>query len=63
MRVALRRVGQPTGKPALLPATLEELLALATKKLGLEAAASRVFSERGDEYDADDLELIAPDEV
>ena len=63
MRVSLRRVGSLTGKLALLPATMEELLALATQKLGLGAAASRVFSAGGDECDADDLELIEAGEV
>ena len=63
-RVSLRRVGAPVGKIVALPATMEELLELATRKLGLASRATRVFSERGDEYEeSEDLTLVVADEV
>jgi len=62
-RIALRRVGEPTGKKAALPATMSELLELATKKLELSTPAQRIFSEQGDEYDAEDIGLIGVDDV
>eukprot|EP00966_Prymnesium_polylepis_P245045 5667912-Prymnesium_polylepis.1 len=62
-RISLRRVGGNTAKKAALPATMAELLELATKKLELQSPASRVFAADGGEYDADDLELIEKDDV
>jgi len=43
-RVSLRRVGGTTAKKAALPATMAELLELATTKLALESPATRVFA-------------------
>ena len=60
-RVALRRVGHTSGKMVALPATMEELLDLATEKLALDRPARRCFSITGDEYE--DLDLIAHDDV
>ena len=42
---------------------MAELLELATKKLDLEVPAKCIFSEEGDAYDADDVELIGADDV
>ena len=53
--ITLRGAGEPTGKKAALPATMAELLQLATAKLELGSNAQR---EQGDEYDADDVGLI-----
>ena len=62
-RVSLRRVGSTVGKKAALPATLDALLELATSKLGLTSPARRIFAEDGDEYDAEDVQLISKDDV
>ena len=62
-RITLRRVGKHVGKKAALPGTMAELLELATKKLDLEVPAKCIFSEEGDAYDADDVELIGADDV
>ena len=62
-RITIRRVGAVTGKKVALPASVAELLELATSKLELPSAAQRIFSEQGDEYDADAFELICMDEV
>ena len=40
-----------------------ELLELATIKLDLTSPARCIFSEQGDEYDADSMDLIGMDEV
>ena len=58
-RIAIRRVGDTTGKKVGLPGSFAELLLIATSKLGLASPASRVFAADGDEYDADDFELIS----
>ena len=60
-RIALRCVGSTYGMKAALPATMSELLDLATSKLGLTSPARRIFAEDGDEYD--DIGLIGKDEV
>ena len=62
-RITLRRIGADTGKKAALPATMPDLLEVATTKLQLAAPAKRIFSADGDEYDADDLDLIETDDV
>ena len=62
-RITLRRVGAIVGKKAVLPASMAELLELATIKLELTSPARRIFSEQGDEYDEDGMELIGTDEV
>ena len=50
-RITLRRVGAKVGKKSVLPASMAELLELATIKLDLTSPARRIFSEQGDEYD------------
>ena len=62
-RITLRRVGAKVGKKAVLPASMAELLELAMIKLDLTSPAQRIFSEQGDEYDEDGMDLIGPDEV
>lgn len=62
-RITLRRVGAKVGKKAVLPASMAELLELATIKLDLTSPARCIFSEQGDEYDADSMDLIGMDEV
>ena len=62
-RITLRCVGAKVGKEAVLPASMAELLELATIKLDLTSAARRIFSEQGDEYDEDGMDLIGTDEV
>mmetsp|Transcript_3871 Transcript_3871/g.6440 ORF Transcript_3871/g.6440 Transcript_3871/m.6440 type:complete len:620 (+) Transcript_3871:168-2027(+) len=63
VRVSLRRVGGSVIKKAALPATMAELLEVATRKLGLESPAARVFGADGGEFDHDDLELIEKDDL
>ena len=63
-RVSVRRVGAVAGKLAGCPDSLAELLALATKKLKLDAPATHIFTAGGDEIDDDDdVQLIREDEV
>ena len=62
-RISLRRVGASTGKKAALPTTWAELLELATRRLGLETPAQRIFDEQGDEYDTGDIDLIKEHDV
>jgi len=63
-QVYLLRVGAAFGQKALLlPNTMDELLSMATTTLKLKSRATRVFSEGGDEYNADDIALIANHEV
>jgi hypothetical protein len=63
VRVSLRRVGGSVIKKAALPATMAELLEVATRKLGLDSPAARVFGADGGEFDHDDLELIEKDDL
>ena len=59
-------VGATAGKIAALRngATKVELLTLATKKLGLQHPATRVFGATGDEFDEDeDVDLIVMDDA
>ena len=60
-RVALRRVGADTGKKVRLPASIAELLELATSKLELPSPATNIFFKDGDQ--CDDLELIDSEEL
>ena len=61
VRVALRRVGADTGKKVRLPASIAELLELATSKLELPSPATNIFFKDGDQ--CDDLELIDSEEL
>ena len=64
IRVNLRRVGETTGKMAMLPHSLDEVLDLATKKLELTTkGATRIFADTGDEIDEDAFPLIQPNDV
>lgn len=61
VRVALRRVGAVTGKKVRLPASIAELLELATSKLELPSPATNIFFNDGDQ--CDDLELVDSEEL
>jgi len=63
MRVSLRRVGASAGRKVMLPASVPDLLTLATSKLELSSPATKIFFADGDECGADDLELIATDDI
>jgi hypothetical protein len=64
LRVSLRRNGTNVGGKALVPDTLEELLAVATAKLDLApSVAKKIFFADGDEFVAEDLELVSHDDV
>jgi hypothetical protein len=64
VRVSLRYVrGSSVIKKATLPATMVQLLEVATRKLGLESPAKRVFGADGGEFDHEDFALIEKDDM
>ena len=57
-RLFIRRVGMTTGCMTRMPKSHAELLGVATRKLKLGEPATTLFTDTGDEVDADDFDLI-----